>query len=460
MIDVTPTISPSSIPLAQKQKTKKRSHHYRHYRHHPNSDKNEVFEVCKWCMFCLAALGSCIVFVSYLLTINENKSSSHHPKFTHHQPSMVNTYLNTHRKAIPLNNNQSNIQRIPIEHRHNNHFDANDLSIVNQKKLNSHYTNSRNSNDRKSEYHLVRSDKYLILDDILFVVFRNNEIQNGREAVQTSWAQKYKGVYDINIKFVETETCNQFEHDEAMCLLWMIDEYMDKYKWMFKIDDGTFVIIENLVDYLSEIELESSLIAHAKDRNYQSTEHRYYWWLSNTQQANSGYLINRDVLDLIVGDIRNYNEIRGEHQEFDKYSMCSQTSIFSADECIAYLLNERYHIHSANTLDMDGNEKFNMFGPMTLLKSSKRIDYISKTPIIFGNVTAKWMDAYYQLFYLHKDANDIDIMREQLGNDQSKIKNINDYAQIVMQYSLTNYIKNIQNEMQHIIIDINYNLVK
>merc|ERR1712115_729924 len=113
-------------------------------------------------------------------------------------------------------------------------------------------------------------------------------------------------------------------------------------------------------DYLTQIELESALIAHAKDQNIKSTDHRYYWWLGNTLQPSKAYLINRHVVDLIVGDIRNYNEMHADRKEFDKYLLCDREMIISADECIDFLLQDKYNIDAANTLDMDGNEKFNL----------------------------------------------------------------------------------------------------
>eukprot|EP00486_Rosalina_sp_Unknown_P007342 CAMPEP_0201572268 /NCGR_PEP_ID=MMETSP0190_2-20130828/15424_1 /ASSEMBLY_ACC=CAM_ASM_000263 /TAXON_ID=37353 /ORGANISM="Rosalina sp." /LENGTH=194 /DNA_ID=CAMNT_0047997799 /DNA_START=1036 /DNA_END=1621 /DNA_ORIENTATION=- len=177
---------------------------------------------------------------------------------------------------------------------------------------------------------------------------------DGRDMILQTWGQKYKD-YDVNIKFVNTMKNRfmtnddgqlypdviqaPFEGESAMCLLWAIDEYTDGYKWIFKMDDVTFVMIENLVDYLNQIEQESSLIAHSQNKNNGNVdiEHHYYWWLGNRLQktpndetsiftsGGAGYLLNRAVLDLIVGDIRNYDEINGissvsnENRKYSKY---------------------------------------------------------------------------------------------------------------------------------------------
>ena len=101
-----------------------------------------------------------------------------------------------------------------------------------------------------------------------------------------TWGQKYKDLYDLNIKFVNTKSNKfmtnddgelypdvieaPFEGESAMCLLWAIDEFTDGYKWVFKLDDTSFVMIENLVDYLNQIEQESLQMAHSSlgDKQY------------------------------------------------------------------------------------------------------------------------------------------------------------------------------------------------
>eukprot|EP00488_Nonionellina_sp_1-RS-2012_P003458 TRINITY_DN7368_c0_g1_i1.p1 TRINITY_DN7368_c0_g1~~TRINITY_DN7368_c0_g1_i1.p1 ORF type:complete len:107 (+),score=20.97 TRINITY_DN7368_c0_g1_i1:48-323(+) len=91
---------------------------------------------------------------------------------------------------------------------------------------------------------------------------------------------------------------------------------------------------------------------------------------------------------------------------------------------------------------------------------------MSKTPITFHYIKPEWMEAYYELLYLHKNAQDIAIVAKHIRSNrdsdirEEQFKNLNDYAQIVIQYSLTNHIKNIQNEMQYITRHINGRLVK
>ena len=523
-----------------------RSHNINHY--HNIDTNNEIWELCKWCVFCLAALGSCIVFITYLLQITGSTDNNHHSggsrNFPHHIPFHDNddNTQNIFIRQRPVGQHMtSSKHRIPIKKmtNSNTYNDNNHLPLIDPNTYNKEISlrrTQKNQIENPMQYPIVRNDKFSILNDILFLVFKSNiddddddddSYVDGREMILNTWGKKYQGKYNINIKFVNTKS-NKFANDDdgnlysdvieapfdeesAMCLLWAIDEYTDGFKWIFKVDDITFVMIENLVDYLNRIELESSLLTQDHNKNDNDVmidiEHHYYWWLGNRLQqkpdddttiftsGQAGYLLNRAILDLIVDDIRNYDEINGisindKNRKYDKYMMCKQQNINIEQEdlCIGYLMNTKYNIQSSSTLDNENNEKFNVWDPMTLFgfggiyKLSSDwynkykmnigeyegdniiINHISKTPITFHYIKPKWMMAYYQLLYLHTNSRNIDTISSFIGNKQSdddKYKTLNYYARTVKQYSLTNHMtNNIQNEINSIITDLKYNLVK
>ena len=99
-----------------------------------------------------------------------------------------------------------------------------------------------------------------------------------------------------------------FEAESGKSLLWAIEQYGSDYQWVFKLDDVTYVIIENLLSYLSQFDDSRS------------------WWLGNRLQTNSknkksvftsggaGYLMNKNIIQKIVEDVRGQKDQCSEQE--------------------------------------------------------------------------------------------------------------------------------------------------
>eukprot|EP01083_Nonionella_stella_P116355 345695_1 len=320
------------------------------------------------------------------------------------------------------------------------------------------------------------TDACSVLQKVLFLVFRSS-IQDdgvdGRNVILKTWANN---TCELHIKFVNTRSQKYvnnsinnelfdnviqppFDAESGMSLLWAIHQYAQGMEWVFKLDDVTFVLMDNLVRYLTEI------------RRY-----KRMWWLGNRLQTNrndnrsiftsggAGYLMNKAIINQIVDSIESAD------QRYDK--VCSGGKW--EDLCISRLLNRNYGVSAANTVDVDEFEKFNVWSPMSIFgyggiyklpvdwyakykryagqKEEKvGVEYISKTPITFHYVKPEWMDAYYQLFVKNKKAKDIETISKRIGKHHDRevrLRHLDEYGQMVRKYSKGERIKNIENELQ------------
>merc|ERR1711920_482318 len=198
------------------------------------------------------------------------------------------------------------------------------------------------------------------------------------------------------------------------------------------------------------------------------------WWLGNRLQTNAmnensiftsggaGYLMNAQIIDKIIADVRGQN------------NGCSEQAW--EDMCISKLLNNKYGVTAANTVDVDGFEKFNVWCPMSIFgyggiyklpidwysrykrnvgQSEEKVgfEFITKTPITFHYILPDWMDAYYQLFAMNKSAETVETISKRIGPHKDRtqrLQHLDLYSQIVREHIALGTVKNIQNELASI----------
>eukprot|EP01084_Bolivina_argentea_P200087 342212_1 len=334
---------------------------------------------------------------------------------------------------------------------------------------------------------IENSYKCSIIGNILFLIFRSS-IQDkgidGRDIILRTWGKRYLKC-DLHMKFVNTmsqkfnnDSNDKFFHDviqppfeaeSGMSLLWVINQYANDFEWVFKVDDVTYVLMENLLNYL---------IGMDRYKN------KAMWWLGNRLQTSptnkksvftsggAGYLMNRVIIERIINDINEKDkQVNDKYGQYKKLCGIKQWE----DLCISHLLNDKYNVIAANTIDNEGYEKFNVWDPMSIFgyggiyklpvdwyaKYKKYVgqneekvgyEYITKMPITFHYIKPAWMNAYFELFRLDRSIENIQVIAKRIGKHKDRIlrlKHLKNYAKSIRKISKLDKdrIKDVSNEL-------------
>lgn len=191
----------------------------------------------------------------------------------------------------------------------------------------------------------------------------------------------------------------------------------------------------------------------------------------------AGYLMNKAITSRIIGDIRSWNresesDSRRKESEYGQYRLCGERDW--EDMCTSKLLNRRYGVVAADTIDEREFEKFNVWCPMTIFgiggiyklpiewyskykrfigQKEERVgfEFITKTPITFHYVKPEWMEVYHRLFVLGEKAEDIETLSNRIGKHHDREKRLqwmDQYGRIVREHSNDDWNSIIRRELE------------
>lgn len=224
------------------------------------------------------------------------------------------------------------------------------------------------NNDRRSRSRLYfdnKTGKYLpkILCFIM-TIENGNEIK--KNAVKSTWGKRCDKLLFVEngTHFTETdgilrvpikhESRQELWHKIIFAISYIYENYLDQYDWFFKADDDTYVIMENLKEFLSikSSPNEPIYFGH-KFKRY--VEQGY-------MSGGSGYVLSKKALKLLY-------EI-GFKQKLED---CNMNDGYIEDVEIGYCL-QALNVKAGDTRDHKGKQTFLPLPPEFMINTTKLID--------------------------------------------------------------------------------------